>query len=102
MLNALETIFSSLLLKLCGGEPPHPPGVPVLVPDLLLHLGVGQRLQEGRPRVGVALGGNSIDLKNRPRVELERVPVYTLRRLVIRKVLSKKIWGVPPACLGSR
>ena len=27
---------------------------------------------------------------------------YTLRRLVIRKVLSTKIWGVPPACLGSR
>ena len=27
---------------------------------------------------------------------------YTLRRLVIRKVLSTRIWGVPPACLGSR
>ena len=30
------------------------------------------------------------------------VIVYTLRRLVIRKVLSTKIWGVPPACLGRR
>ena len=50
-----------LVLELCLREPPHPPGVPVLVPDLLLHLGVGQRLQEGRPRVGVALhGGYSV------------------------------------------
>ena len=24
-------------------------------------------------------------------------PLYTLRRLVIRKVLSTRIWGVPPA-----
>jgi len=30
------------------------PGVPVLVPDLLLHLGVRQRLQQGAPLVGVA------------------------------------------------
>ena len=27
---------------------------------------------------------------------------YTLRRPVMREVLSTRIWGVPPACLGSR
>ena len=28
--------------------------------------------------------------------------LYTLRRPVMREVLSTRIWGVPPACLGSR
>ena len=27
---------------------------------------------------------------------------YTLRRPVMREVVSTRIWGVPPACLGSR
>ena len=27
---------------------------------------------------------------------------YTVGRPVIRKVLKTRIWGVPPACLGSR
>ena len=31
-----------------------------------------------------------------------RVIQYTVGRPVIRKVLKRRIWGVPPACLGSR
>ena len=30
------------------------------------------------------------------------VSLYTVGRSAIRKVLKTKIWGVPPACMGSR
>ena len=50
-----QNVHPSFALELGGCEPPHPPGVPVLVADLLLHLGVRQSLQERRPRVGIAL-----------------------------------------------
>ena len=36
-------------------QPPHSPRVPVLVADLLLHLGVREGLEERRPRVDVVL-----------------------------------------------
>lgn len=35
------------------GESPHAPGVAVLVADLLLHLGVGERLQVRGPLLGL-------------------------------------------------
>ena len=35
-------------------------------------------------------------------LHLKEGQLYNLRCLVIRKVLSTKIWEVPPACLGSR
>ena len=70
----------TLLLKLCLCEPPHPPGVPVLVADLLLHLCVGERLEEGRPRVGVALVAEG-QLDDRQVVVAESVRLLVPRNL---------------------
>ena len=38
-----------------GGKSPHPPGVPVLVTHLLLHLGVREGLQERAPNTRLTL-----------------------------------------------
>ena len=67
-----------------GRQPPHPPGVPVLVADLLLHLRVGERLEEGRPRVGVALVAEG-QLDDRQVVVAERV------RLLVPRNLQKEL-----------
>ena len=74
----------TILLKLCLCEPPHPPGVPVLVADLLLHLRVGERLEEGRPRVGVALVAEG-QLDDGQVVVAERV------RLLVPRNLQKEL-----------
>ena len=52
-----------------------------LMPTSMMGIGFGVTLERTHPRIQIK---------------------YTLRRLVIRKVLSTRIWEVPPACLGSR
>ena len=47
--------IGSPLARGAGRQSPHPPSIPVLVSDLLLHLRICQSLEEGRPDVRLAL-----------------------------------------------
>ena len=42
------------------------------------------------------------DTMNFQKLSEKSINIYNLRRPVMREVLSPRIWGVPPACLGSR
>ena len=46
-----------------GCQPPHPPRVSVLVPDLLLHFRISEGLQERTPDVCLALVPDAWDVE---------------------------------------